>query len=348
MSDGTPGGAPLICVLEDDSFQRTWFERLLERAGFRVRSYGDPRDFLARRAERPLPDVLLLDIVLLDMNAFQVLSELEEDAHWCQVPVVLMTASATKDRVLSAQRLQLRPEGFLAKPVDVRSMLLLIRSICDAQDPTMRLRRLQRLHRSSEIHIRRDLRELDKAVGGNEENARKYSRRRVEALRRAQELRLQEATLRPIGRQKEELTAQIREAEAEAEQCRTQAKIDEAEHRQVLGTEISHHRKRLQELDTEMATLTLRLRMLGTDQPSRPAVAETAAATAAKAAAVPQPASQSGEATSAAEATAPAPETVPLSAPATPAAEPTTAPGDGDSAAHPEGGHGPDSELHAA
>ncbi len=277
MNEAASRETPLVAILEDDSFQRTWFERLLERASFRVRSYADPRDFLARRGERPLPEVLLLDIVLMDMDAFQVLAELEEDVHWCQVPVVLMTASATMDRVIAVQRLALRPEGLLAKPVDIRSTLILLRTICDGQDPSLRLRRLRRQQRSEQIFIRHTLKEMDKPVGGDEEIARTYARRRVEALRRAQELRLREATARPVGPERDRLAAQIRAAEAEAERYRTKVRSDESARRETLATDITLHRKHLEELEEEISALTTGIPVLTSDAPPTDSPAEVVA-----------------------------------------------------------------------
>jgi CheY-like chemotaxis protein len=274
VNQTSSGEAPLIAVLEDDSFQRTWFGRLLERASFRVRAWGDPREFLAHLGERPLPDVLLLDIVLMDMDAFQILAELEQDPDWCQVPVVLMTASATMDRINAVQRLALRPEGFLAKPIDIRATLLLLRAICDQQDLPLRLRRLRRQRRSEEISIGLIQRKGDQPSPRGEETARSSARRRVEALRRVQKLRMQEDLARQNGEDTELLAEELREAEAEAEQCRTAAISGGTSGQLTLEADLRIRRGRLAELDEKIARLMNAMSLRASRTPSTDASAE--------------------------------------------------------------------------
>jgi signal transduction histidine kinase/ActR/RegA family two-component response regulator len=67
------------------------------------------------------PDMILLDLRLPDMPGEDILRELRADPLTCDIPVVILSADATRAR---AQQLQ--AEGirdFLAKPIDVRSLL---------------------------------------------------------------------------------------------------------------------------------------------------------------------------------------------------------------------------------
>jgi CheY-like chemotaxis protein len=249
--------APLVAILEDDPFQRIWFERVLERAAFRVRTHPSPHEFLARRAERPLPDLLLLDIILPEMDAFQVLAELEIDENWCLVPVVLMTATASQDKVILSQKLLLRPEGFLVKPVATPQMLRLFRTICDRQDPGVRLRDMYRRRRSIEISMQSVVRELEEAVEDLQKCKRESAQGLAESRRQAQQLSLLDATDRLPGAQKESVARMIHQAEAEAAQSRQLVRKAEAAQRRVLIARqaVVRHRRKVQELDADIRSL---------------------------------------------------------------------------------------------
>ena len=85
--------APLILVVEDD----TWFAeqevRALEAAGFQALYAPNALEAMEIIDERR-PDVLLLDVFLAGPNIFTLLHELRSHVDLAMIPVVLCTNSA--------------------------------------------------------------------------------------------------------------------------------------------------------------------------------------------------------------------------------------------------------------
>jgi len=81
----------LVLIVEDDAVTRDLLERTVSRAGFRCASAENGRIALARLAEET-PAVVLLDLVMPEMNGFELLARMREHAEWSAIPVVVVTA----------------------------------------------------------------------------------------------------------------------------------------------------------------------------------------------------------------------------------------------------------------
>jgi DNA-binding response OmpR family regulator len=65
----------------------------------------------------PLPDVVLLDVLLPDVNGFNLLSKMRGHSTYREIPVVMLTAKAGRDDV--QQGLALGADGYITKPFDL-------------------------------------------------------------------------------------------------------------------------------------------------------------------------------------------------------------------------------------
>jgi signal transduction histidine kinase len=94
--------------------------------------------------EKSPPDIILLDVMMPEMDGFEVCEHLKGDKRWQHIPIILVTAlSSTEDLV---RGLDAGADDFLNKPVDsvelrarVRS-LLRIKKQYDELETTLRLR----------------------------------------------------------------------------------------------------------------------------------------------------------------------------------------------------------------
>jgi PAS domain S-box-containing protein len=78
-------------------------------------------------ARRHKPDVILLDMHLPDMSGIDVLGRLRADPITTEIPVVVVSADATAERL---ERLHAaRVAAFLTKPIDVRELLRVIEAV---------------------------------------------------------------------------------------------------------------------------------------------------------------------------------------------------------------------------
>ena len=110
----TADGAKVL-VVDDDALNRSMLTRLLEREGHRVATAVNGRQAMDVLANEPV-DVVLLDILMPEMDGYEVLSAMKADEWLRHVPVVMITAL---DDLSSAVRcIELGADDYLAKPFD--------------------------------------------------------------------------------------------------------------------------------------------------------------------------------------------------------------------------------------
>jgi len=79
-------------VVDDDDAIRTMLEVLLHRAGHDVVTVPSGGDALRRLHDGPLPDLVLLDIMMPGICGWDVIDAMSESPRLAEVPVVLLTA----------------------------------------------------------------------------------------------------------------------------------------------------------------------------------------------------------------------------------------------------------------
>ena len=95
-----------ILVVDDDDDTRTRLTTMLNRSGFKVRAAADGATALAM-TEEVAPAVVLLDLLMPDMDGFNLLKALRAREEWRQIAVVVLTA---KD-ITPSERLYLQGEA---------------------------------------------------------------------------------------------------------------------------------------------------------------------------------------------------------------------------------------------
>lgn len=101
-----------ILIVEDDSFLLTMYATKFELEDFTVFMAEDGEKGL-KLAEKELPDVILLDILIPKMNGFEVLKALKENESTKKIKVILLTNLSQRGEV--DQGLQYGAEDYLIK-----------------------------------------------------------------------------------------------------------------------------------------------------------------------------------------------------------------------------------------
>jgi CheY-like chemotaxis protein len=83
-----------ILIVEDDEDLRRMFRHALSLAGYDVKDTGDGINAL-RLVELQRPDLILLDLGLPLLSGLNVQEEIAAHAHTRDIPVVIVTASAS-------------------------------------------------------------------------------------------------------------------------------------------------------------------------------------------------------------------------------------------------------------
>ena len=121
----------LILVVDDEARMVRFIRLNLEHDGFRVlEAYrGEPVLELVRTQ---LPDLVLLDVMLPDLDGFEVLRMLREVSN---VPVIMLTAKGEEaDRV---RGLELGADDYITKPFSPRELVSRVRAVLRRVDMVM-------------------------------------------------------------------------------------------------------------------------------------------------------------------------------------------------------------------
>jgi DNA-binding NtrC family response regulator len=110
-----------ILIIDDEESIRLGFSSVLESKGYSCLEAETGAQGLAIiRSE--VPDLVLLDMNLPDMDGVEVLREIKRENEF--VVVIMATAFGTIEKAVQA--LKLGAENFLTKPIDSQALLILI------------------------------------------------------------------------------------------------------------------------------------------------------------------------------------------------------------------------------
>ena len=107
----------IVLVVDDNEKNLKLARHVLRHAGIDTLEAGTAGDAIAVAVER-LPDVILMDIRMPDMDGIEAVRLLKDDARTAAIPVVALTSFAMKgdrERFLAAGF-----DGYIEKPISVR------------------------------------------------------------------------------------------------------------------------------------------------------------------------------------------------------------------------------------
>lgn len=130
-------GSGRILVVDDDPLNRKLLAKSLERDGHEVHVAAGGAECLATLATTPV-DVVLLDILMPDLDGFQVLERIKDDPELRHIPVVMISGLEDIESVVRC--IEMGAEDFLPKPFDP----VILRARVNAGLDRMRLYQLER------------------------------------------------------------------------------------------------------------------------------------------------------------------------------------------------------------
>ena len=132
--------------------------------------------------EKVIPDLILLDIEMPEMDGFEALHRLKDNTSLAEIPVIFLTSMT--DASVEVQGFQLGVVDFIAKPFSVPVLLNRIKTHLDIDDIIReRTAKLQRLQ-SSLVFVLADMVEnRDHGTGGHVERTAAYIKILLEAMR---------------------------------------------------------------------------------------------------------------------------------------------------------------------
>lgn len=115
-----------ILAVDDETDVTDLLDYKLQQEGFLVQSVNDPLRVMTIAKEFQ-PDLILLDIMMPELNGFQICRMIRSDPAFKNVAIIFLTARGdTSDRV---QGLEYGADDYLAKPFDIKELVLRARAI---------------------------------------------------------------------------------------------------------------------------------------------------------------------------------------------------------------------------
>lgn len=117
----------LIMMVDDEPIMIDLIQFFLEDAGYQNFLGQSDSVCAVELVHKRKPDILLLDLVMPDVNGFEVLQALRSAEQTMHLPIIVLTSSSDGETKLKA--LELGATDFLAKPVDPSELVLRVRNI---------------------------------------------------------------------------------------------------------------------------------------------------------------------------------------------------------------------------
>lgn len=112
-----------IFIIDDDEKLNNLLRDYLEKFSFKVTTITHPKEGL-KILKRELPDIIILDIMLPEMDGFEICKEIRKEYS---VPIIMLTARGeVMDKVVG---LELGADDYIPKPFEPRELVARIQSV---------------------------------------------------------------------------------------------------------------------------------------------------------------------------------------------------------------------------
>ena len=115
----------IYCV-EDDLNIRELMEYTLRQTGFQTKGFESAADFF-EALKNDLPDLILLDIMLPDMDGMEILKELKNSSKLSEIPVIMLTAKS--GRMDKIKGLDSGADDYITKPFDIMELISRVNAV---------------------------------------------------------------------------------------------------------------------------------------------------------------------------------------------------------------------------
>lgn len=115
-----------IAIVDDEPDIVDLISLHLEKAGFKTKGFYDAGSFL-KSLDRSLPELIILDLMLPDMDGFDICKYLKGTDTFAFIPIIVLTArSEETDKVLG---LELGADDYVTKPFSPRELVARVKAV---------------------------------------------------------------------------------------------------------------------------------------------------------------------------------------------------------------------------
>lgn len=135
-----------ILVVDDDLLNRLVLSTNMREQGYEVATAEDGRQALQMLTDQPF-DVVLLDLIMPEVDGFQVLEHMKQDSLMREIPVIVISALDEMESILRC--IEMGATDYLPKPFDAA----LLRARLNASLATKRLRDIELAYLEQVNHV---------------------------------------------------------------------------------------------------------------------------------------------------------------------------------------------------
>ena len=118
--------AHTVLVVDDDPLTQRVLQRYLQRAGYQMIDALSGHEAL-KRARRELPQLIILDVMMPDMDGWTVLKQLKATEATQSIPVILLSGNA--DLMTREESLRSGAAQLLVKPISADQLMAVVRRL---------------------------------------------------------------------------------------------------------------------------------------------------------------------------------------------------------------------------
>ena len=116
---------PKILIVDDEPFNVELLEGYLSKDYDILKAYNGNEALLIVGTNPP--DLIILDIMMPDMNGYEVCSRIKDDEKTISIPIVIVTALNEKKAKIKA--IEAGADDFLNKPIDIIELTARVKSL---------------------------------------------------------------------------------------------------------------------------------------------------------------------------------------------------------------------------
>jgi CheY-like chemotaxis protein len=124
----------MIMVVDDEQDLREMVCLFIETEGHEVIDAENGKECIEKLKNGHVPDLILLDIMMPEMNGLETLKILKENASWKEIPVVFLTAHADS---IAKNPDRLLVEDCIKKPFEIDDLKRRIDNVLKINKPTI-------------------------------------------------------------------------------------------------------------------------------------------------------------------------------------------------------------------
>ena len=117
-----------ILVVDDDEDCRTMVKTILENNGFTVTTGANGVEALSELEKMETPALVVLDIMMPELNGYQVVEKMKLNPKLQNIPIMMVTAKASDEDVIEGYKTY-AVDYYITKPFNTRQLLAGIKLI---------------------------------------------------------------------------------------------------------------------------------------------------------------------------------------------------------------------------